>query len=91
MLRISMFVVVVTLLLASTAVAARDAGPGVAAGETCAEKQEAEKNATPRASTTRGGVPARETKAKAAGVGSDLPGSRLQSPRWHSFLPGMFR
>ena len=90
MLRISMLVVFVALLLASTAVVARDAGVGVATGETCAEKQEAEKNATPRASTTRGGVPARETKAK-AGATSDLPGSRLQSPRWHSFLPGMFR
>ena len=89
MLRISMFVVLVMLLLASAAVAARDPGPGATAGETCAEKQEAGKNATPRASSTRG-VPARETKAK-AGAGSDLPSSRPQSPRWHSFLPGMFR
>lgn len=89
MLRISMFVVFVALVLASTTVGARDAALGAATGETCAEKQEAEKNATPRASTTRGGVPGRETKAKAAA--NDLPGSRLQSPRWHSFLPGMFR
>lgn len=90
MLRISLFVVFVTLLLASTVVAARDANPGATTGETCAEKQEADKNASPRASTTRGGVPARQTKAKTS-ADSDLPGSRLQSPRWHSFLPGMFR
>jgi len=90
MLRISIFVVFVTLLLASTAVAARDPGLGAAAGETCAEKQEAEKNAASRASTTRGGVPARETSAKPRARG-DVPSGRLQSPRWHSFLPGMFR
>lgn len=88
--RISMLVVFIALLLASTGVVARDTALEPTAGETCAEKQEAAKDATARATTTRGGVPARQTKAK-AGTGGDVPGNRLQSPRWHSFLPGMFR
>jgi len=36
-------------------------------------------------------APARPGKAKPS-MHSDAPGpGRLQSPRWHSFLPGMFR
>jgi hypothetical protein len=88
MVRISVFVLCIALLLVSTAVAARDSGVGAAIDETCAEKQAAEKSATARA--TRNRVPARETKAKSTSNG-DLPSGRLQSPRWHSFLPGMFR
>lgn len=88
--RICVLVVFVTVLLASTTVAARDPELGAGAGETCAEKQAAEKNAASRASTTRSGVPARETNAK-PGARGDAASGRLQSPRWHSFLPGMFR
>ena len=90
MFRICVFAMFVTMLLASTNVAARDPGLGAAEGETCAEKQAADKNAAARASTTRSRVPARETQAKPGGR-TEVPSGRLQSPRWHSFLPGMFR
>lgn len=88
MVRISVFVLCIALVLASTTVAARDSGVGATTDETCAERQAAEKSAAARA--TRNRVPARETKAKPTSHG-DLPAGRLQSPRWHSFLPGMFR
>ncbi|WP_168356438.1 hypothetical protein [Lysobacter enzymogenes] len=40
-----------------------------------------------------GGAPqtARDTKAKPSVHSDSDPGNRLQSPRWHNFLPGMFR
>lgn len=40
-----------------------------------------------------GGAPqtARDTKAKPSMHSDSDPGNRLQSPRWHNFLPGMFR
>lgn len=45
-----------------------------------------------RAETGKGDVPRRETKVRPS-EHSDAPasGGRLQSPRWHSFLPGMVR
>ena len=52
MLRICVLATFVTLMLASTAVAARDPGLGAGEGETCAEKQAADKNSAARASTT---------------------------------------
>jgi hypothetical protein len=46
----------------------------------------------PARATVRKAPPARETRVKPtlsndAGIGN----GRLQSPRWHSYLPGMFR
>ncbi|MGH8074452.1 MAG: hypothetical protein ACREO4_10315 [Lysobacter sp.] len=38
---------------------------------------------------TPAATPARSTEVKPS-IHSDAP-SRLSSPRWHSFLPGMFR
>jgi hypothetical protein len=36
--------------------------------------------------------PANKTKASSVrGAGGDDAGNRMQSPRWHRFLPGMFR
>ena len=39
---------------------------------------------------TREASPARPSKSRPS-VHGDAPASRLPSPRWHSFLPGMFR
>lgn len=45
----------------------------------------------PARASVRKPAPARETRAKPS-VHSDWVGNgRQQSPRWHSFLPGMFR
>ncbi|MBB1058957.1 hypothetical protein [Marilutibacter spongiae] len=45
--------------------------------------------AQPRASRSK---PApNETRAKPSVHGDAAPSGRLQSPRWHSFLPGMVR
>ena len=35
--------------------------------------------------------PAPQPKASKPTMSSDADGNRLQSPRWHRFLPGMFR
>ena len=90
MLRISLFVMLVALMLPTATVAAREAGLGNAVDETCAEKQDAGKKiGVAPASTIGSRLPARETRAKAGN--GDAPSGRVQSPRWHSFLPGMFR
>lgn len=83
------------MCLASAGVVAREVRLSDANGGSggCPNKQEAiavEREA-PRATTSRRGpVPARETKVRPS-VPSDAAGGRGTSPRWHSFLPGMFR
>lgn len=76
------------IALTSASVAARDIKMSSANGGSCpdsvADKQ-------PASGSVRKAPPARETRAN-PGVNSDSAGNgRLQSPRWHSFLPGMFR
>ncbi len=77
-----------TLLVVSP-VAAREvrlSGPG---GEPCGHLAKEDKAVEEPAK--RKAAPRRETRIKPT-VHSDAgPSSRLQSPRWHSFLPGMFR
>lgn len=78
-----MFLLIAFSSASATAREFRLSGPG---GESCPEsiKDAAEP-------TRRKSAPVRETKAKPS-VHSDAGTSgRLQSPRWHSFLPGMFR
>ncbi len=89
MIRISLLVIFVALLLASPAAIARDLGMDAAADEACLEKHD-EKGASASASVTGKKVPARETRARPSAGGS-VPVGRPSSPRWHSFLPGMFR
>lgn len=77
------------IVVASSTVAAREIKLSSANSGSCPEATSlARENtrATPRAS-----APAREAKARPT-VHSDAGTStRMQSPRWHSFLPGMFR
>ena len=74
--------------VASATVAAREVKMSSPGSGACPDKQAAEKDVARR--SARSAVPARETKVKPS-VHSDVPSGRLQSPRWHSFLPGMFR
>ena len=55
--------------------------------EIAAAVAEAEANAP--AAKSRASAPARAKSSKASGVRGEA--QRVQAPRWHSFLPGMFR
>ena len=76
------------IVVASSTVAAREIKLSSANGGSCPEATSLARQ-TPRAAP-RAIAPAREAKAKPT-VHSDASGGRMQSPRWHSFLPGMFR
>jgi hypothetical protein len=80
------------LIIAATApVIAREAKLSSANSGSCPEQHTAGHKKEAVQSATRAVVPERETKAKPT-VHSDADtGGRLQSPRWHSFLPGMVR
>lgn len=85
MLRTCLFLL---LAVAGTAAIAREPASGASGGD-CVEKPVQDKEPA-RASTARNHGPARETRVKQA-ARDDAPEPRLQAPRWHSFLPGMFR
>lgn len=76
------------VMVASSTVAAREIKLSSANSGSCPESTSVARE-TSRA-TPRAPAPARELKAKPT-VHGDATGSRMQSPRWHSFLPGMFR
>ena len=73
--------------LSSAAVAAREVKMSSPNSGACPDNHVSSEPASV-APPVRASVP-RETKIKPS-VHSDVP-SRLNSPRWHSFLPGMFR
>lgn len=77
------------LAVASTSVAAREVKLSAPGGESCDEQAHGKQ--AERSGVAAPVPSARETKVKPS-VHSDAgPAGRLQSPRWHSFLPGMFR
>ena len=82
MLRTSLLML---LVLASATVAARDVKHADANGACSGQDEER----TAAAEAPRYPAAAKPTKPRPS-VHGDAP-SRLQSPRWHSFLPGMFR
>lgn len=78
------------IVLASASVTAREARTGDADGGTCRGARPATARLVDRdpvlpAPVVKKNKPA---PANAGGGGDDV---RLQSPRWHRFLPGMFR
>jgi hypothetical protein len=82
------------LTCASFAAGARDVRQAGANGDggTCPEALSAAalEEAPTRAGDKRDpAATARSTRARGGGGGGDNPGVR--APRWHSFLPGMFR
>ncbi|HEY0504263.1 MAG TPA: hypothetical protein VGD42_12300 [Lysobacter sp.] len=86
MLRICLCLLV---MVVSTTVAAREIKLSSANSGSCPEASSIARESG--RSAPRAPAPAREMKAKPT-VHSDAGStSRMQSPRWHSFLPGMFR
>lgn len=85
-----MFRIYLCLLIAFTSanVAARDVKMSSANGGSCPDSV-ADKE--PARASVRKAPPARETKAKPTVHSDSASNGRLQSPRWHSYLPGMFR
>lgn len=85
--------IVVCLLIAfaSASVVARESKLSDADGGSC--PSQSQRAAAPRAARDAVVTPAPVNKAKASvrGGNGDEVGNRLQSPRWHRFLPGMFR
>ena len=76
------------LMMATAGAAAREvkmssAGSGACPDKQASEKDDARNNLAPRVAPAARGTP----KATPGVNGS----GRLQSPRWHSFLPGMIR
>lgn len=78
------------ILAASSSVVAREAMHNSPGSSSCPDKNGAEKAAAPATSTPRT-APAQPAKGKPSVHGDAPSGVRLQSPRWHSFLPGMIR
>jgi len=76
------------VVAASGNVAARDVKMGSPNGGSCPDSAA---DREPVRASARKALPARETKANPTLPGDVLGSGRLQSPRWHSFLPGMFR
>lgn len=76
------------IAFASAGVTARDFKMSSANGS-CANGVAAKELAA--ASARKTPPPARETRAKPGASGDAVGNGRLQSPRWNSFLPGMFR
>ncbi len=87
MLRLSLCFV---LFCASTTVVARDVRMQSANGEegTC-PSAEAEDQSGAKPAATRIVTPAKQAKQPTTVRGND--NTRTHGPRWHSFLPGMFR
>ena len=85
--------IVVCLLIAfaSAGVVARESKMSDADGGSCpshSSRQTTTRTTRDTAAPTQ--APANKVKAGTQG-GGDSDGNRLQSPRWHRFLPGMFR
>lgn len=77
------------IMVVSSTVAAREIKLSSANSGSCPESTSTARE-TSRA-TPRAPAPAREMKAKPTVHGDAGTNGRMQSPRWHSFLPGMFR
>ncbi len=91
--RNALVILAATALLVSTAASAREVrlqGPNGESGLCPTAAAEAETDlpqSQKRAAGNRGGRPKAAPMVRNAGDGSDA----VARPRWHSFLPGMFR
>ena len=78
------------IAFASATVAAREIKLSDANSGSCPDNMVVASGKDQARAAPRSPAPVRESKAK-PGIPSDVGNSRQQSPRWHSFLPGMFR
>lgn len=85
-----MFRICLCLLIALTSagVAARDVKMSSANGGSCPESVVDKDEAAPTGARK---AALRDAKAKPTVHSDSVGNGRMQSPRWHSFLPGMFR
>lgn len=91
MLRICLCLLFAFASLSVAEVSAREVNK-LSQNDACSDNAASRKDTAVRATGRNAAPPtARDTKAKPS-VHSDSDGTnRLQSPRWHNFLPGMFR
>ncbi|UJB20045.1 MULTISPECIES: hypothetical protein [Lysobacter] len=91
MLRICLCLLFAFASLAITEVGAREVNK-LSPNDACSDSATSRKDTAAR-STGRNTAPAtaRDTKAKPSMHSDSDNTNRLQSPRWHNFLPGMFR
>lgn len=77
-----------SLVIALLALPAQARGVRLSAADTCPDKATASaKSAAP----ARAAAPARDEARPRATVHGDIDVGPRRSPRWHSFMPGMFR
>ncbi len=83
------------LAFAGAALAVADVGARevskLSPNDACSESSPRKDAAAARPGQRGAPQTARDTKAKPSVHSDAEPGNRLQSPRWHNFLPGMFR
>lgn len=95
-MRLSPILLSVAMLCASGHGFAAESRQGVEGDGNCPETANANNDATDDTDADAAAAPARRTqKAKPAPAvragGGSSSGQRSSAPRWHSFLPGMFR
>jgi hypothetical protein len=83
-------VVCLLIVLASASVAARESKLSDADGGSCPSR-ETRSSAVRVRDPAPMAMPVKKTKASLPGNSGGGDEVRLQSPRWHRFLPGMFR
>ncbi|MGO1072137.1 hypothetical protein [Lysobacter sp. CA199] len=91
MLRICLCLLFAFASLAVAEVSAREVNK-LSPNDACSNSAEPRKDTAARGNG-RGAPPptARDTKAKPSMHSDSESNNRMQSPRWHNFLPGMFR
>lgn len=87
MLRIALFLLIAVV---SSAAVANESSMSASDGSDCPSANSAAREGESAASTEPT-APVRGERKLAPSIHGDLPTSRSQSTRWHSFLPGMFR
>lgn len=91
MLRICLCLLFLSASLAVAQASAREVNK-LSPNDACSTSGAAKPAPAPGQARSGGAAPgARDTKAKPSVHSDSDPGNRLQSPRWHNFLPGMFR
>jgi hypothetical protein len=79
------------IALASASVAARESKLSDADGGSCPTRTQTAATRSPDRDPSSMAMPVKKAKSSLPSSGGGGEDVRLQSPRWHRFLPGMFR
>ena len=79
------------IALASASVAARESKLSDADGGSCPTRTQTAATRSPDRDPSSMAMPVKKAKPNLPSSGGGGDDVRLQSPRWHRFLPGMFR